>query len=72
LGRKEIIQFLNIESKINPDKYLTQKEITKGLKNLGFIFRNDYINRTLIKIRKEDIIEVEKSNSFRKKYKIKT
>lgn len=71
MGREEIIQVLKTEDTINPNKYLTQKQIQKGLKNLGIIFRSDYINRTLIKIRKEDIIEIENNNSFRKKYKIK-
>lgn len=68
MGRREIIQVLKSEEQINKDKHLTPKEINKGLKNLGVMCRQDWLNKVLIDMRKKDIIKVKDKDSFRKQY----
>lgn len=70
MGKKTIKNLLRIEKQLNPNKYLTPKQIKKGLINLGYFYRTDYINRNLVQLRKENKIIMEDNNSLRKRYKL--
>lgn len=70
MGKFQIIKALDIENQIDKDKYLSINDIQKALKNMGFIYRRDYINKEVINIRNEGMLDIDKPKSIRKKYRI--
>jgi len=70
LGKFEIVKAISNFCLFNKKEYLTQKDISKALKNMGVIFREDYINKNLRDMRKDNIIELKDKNTFRKEYRI--
>lgn len=66
---KNIINIIKEREIIN-EEYLTIKQIKKALNNIGFFYREDYINKTIRKSKEKDIVVVYNDNEWQKRYKI--
>lgn len=62
MGQVDIIKVLEMQYRKNPDKFLSRKEIALRLNKKMAKGGNGYLNKPLIRLRKNNEVEYKKSN----------
>jgi arginine repressor len=71
MGQREIKELLKNKRLCNDSSFMTNEEINKALKNLGFIYNRGSTASNLRKLKKFGFLEVKERDYLRKEYRLK-